>query len=513
MVANKRKSSQEDNKLTLLIIGSILLILAIGAFIYFQSDSDNGLGLPDDFPEDVDEEIATSPITGNVINFNTPVTEEQLRDGYLLSRGANVIKWFVATEALDEVLDIDVAFGSILEDASLIYNYDERKYWFNENGPYAYLNDHSYYRSRLMDEVKAEGRYYFIMTDESTLIYTPEGVESTPIVEIGSRFELESGDIVFTTEDVEAEKKHDFNIVTEDIGELGVYKFLYRSVSYIGSVQIPFIPVAGRLPPQGNNFQAMPFPLLQSDKICDELRSPVLDYQFGSTLGEVRFAPQLPTRYDPQDNIHSSGDSFITDFVSDVLIVSDVDTGISYYVALGLGRIQEGNSFVYKMPVSYPSGSYSTNIVSVDTFNPDAEKFGRGVFNYTISGVAKSDLPQTDNSPGIYEANFIPLSDVLTNITFSDSGFSDSPIAENQQIKIGDLELVLSKYLNVTDGMELVEITVVNGNVAIDRIYDSKGNYIKIPLSFHIRGKSHSFWVMDIDGNHIDTLEVGCVVK
>jgi len=104
-------------------------------------------------------------LTGNAI-YNSPLTIEQLKNGIKLNKGTNNFYW---TKELEQNLVIDEALSSILNNINYIYNYNERKWWFNPSGNFARYLTNPLYKDKLFSEMKPGYKYFLNMKNEDVL--------------------------------------------------------------------------------------------------------------------------------------------------------------------------------------------------------------------------------------------------------------------------------------------------------------------------------------------------------
>lgn len=107
-------------------------------------------------------------LTVEAVYIRGPLTQYDLSNGVNLDSGTNTIVW---TDAVDESILLTEAFASIKDEIYYVYDYDQRKYWFNPDSRYDVYNNDVRYASRLFDEVRPEIKYYIRLKSASVLTY------------------------------------------------------------------------------------------------------------------------------------------------------------------------------------------------------------------------------------------------------------------------------------------------------------------------------------------------------
>jgi len=141
VIPNNKKSSRKilvPQLIITLLFFIIIIISIIGVF-------DNG------------------SVTGKAV-YNKPLTIDQLAKGVSLDAGSNVLVW---TKDIKPV-SIERAFSSIIDNILYVYNYDERKYWYNPNEKIVFRTN------RLFYDVNPGFEYYIRLKNIDVLKFSCE---------------------------------------------------------------------------------------------------------------------------------------------------------------------------------------------------------------------------------------------------------------------------------------------------------------------------------------------------
>jgi len=137
----------------------IILILSILAILFI-------LGCQQD-PEGL---IPTkNSLVGKASYTSSQITAELLSQGLELDKNWNTFVW---TDEIENLVPVSEAIESIGDDYYYMYDYSEGKFYFNPNGQYAQYNNHEYYKTRLISELKPNTQYGIYMSKVGVLKYS-----------------------------------------------------------------------------------------------------------------------------------------------------------------------------------------------------------------------------------------------------------------------------------------------------------------------------------------------------
>ena len=95
-----------------------------------------------------------------------PLKLDQLSAGVKIDKNWNIFLW---TNELTKNVPLTNALQSVSDSYYYIYNYNEGKYYFNPNERYASYNTKSYYKTKLINELKPGYKYGLYMAKGDTL--------------------------------------------------------------------------------------------------------------------------------------------------------------------------------------------------------------------------------------------------------------------------------------------------------------------------------------------------------
>ena len=128
-------------------------------------------------------------LVGKAFYTSSPITQNQLSQGLSLDKNWNAFVW---TDEIENPVPVSEALESVSDSYYYIYSYNERKYYFNPNERYAQYNNHQYYKTRLVSELKPNHQYGIYMAKSGILTYSTSSNEPTPETNIIKESTMES---------------------------------------------------------------------------------------------------------------------------------------------------------------------------------------------------------------------------------------------------------------------------------------------------------------------------------
>jgi len=149
---------RKESVFTITFISILVVLFLIGYFYYSQN------------PKKL--EPPSNLITGNAI-YEEPLTLEQLKEGIKLSGGWNVFKW---TNELSEPIPAEQALLSLEDNYFYVYDYADRKFFFNPYQKLADYKNQGYYANRTFDKLEPGKKYAVYMIKNNVILRyeTPE---------------------------------------------------------------------------------------------------------------------------------------------------------------------------------------------------------------------------------------------------------------------------------------------------------------------------------------------------
>ena len=137
-------------------------------------------------------------LVGKAFYTSSPITQNQLSQGLSLDKNWNDFIW---TDEIENPVPVSEALESVEDDYYYVYDYNERKYYFNPNERYAQYNNHQYYKTRLVSELKPNHKYGIYMKNEGVLRYGTESSEKPNIIGFNQQSTREyNGEALFVSE-------------------------------------------------------------------------------------------------------------------------------------------------------------------------------------------------------------------------------------------------------------------------------------------------------------------------